>query len=155
MQDFGGVAHEHSQTGRSATSTTHPVGAGDVARDRGELVGDLREFLVDTKQLLGVGLSGWKKFTGCWPLLTQRVVDRVPALPRVQVVAVLVFGDAVIVDDHLRSGGDGHVVDEGAQCSIGGVTDVGEDVRQSVADDSAGHFLEGGDIVIRTFPERW
>ena len=48
LENFRSVAHEHSQTASSATSTTQPFTSGDVARDGREFVGDLRELLVNT-----------------------------------------------------------------------------------------------------------
>jgi hypothetical protein len=62
-------------------------------------------------------------------------------------VAVLVGGQAVVVDHDLRAGRDREVVDQRAQRRVAHVLHVVEDVGQAVADRGARDLLERGDVI--------
>jgi hypothetical protein len=50
LEDFGGVAHKHSQARGSTASPTQAFRTSDVTKNGAKFVGDLRELLIDTSR---------------------------------------------------------------------------------------------------------
>src|SRR6185295_12236941 len=109
LEDFGRVAHEHGEARCSTACTTKSFRARDVTRDCGKLIRNLRKFLIYTKEFLCVAVDIEEADRRLPVGAGHGVGDDPPALPRKHVLAALIVGEAVLVDDDLRPAGDAEV----------------------------------------------
>ena len=147
LQDLGRVAHEHGEARRRPAGTAAGARARQVLRDGRDLIRHVHERLIDPEELVGVGV-GLKEVDGfLGGVSAQRVTRHMPALPWVEALSVLVGTQAVVVDDHLRAGGDAHVVDERPEGCVARFLNVAQQVRQAVAHRGTGDLFEARDVV--------
>ena len=102
LEDLGRIAHKHGKARSSPTGPRSSASAREILRNGRKLIRHVDEALVDAEKLLRVRVR-LEEADGRAAATTHGIGLNMPALPRVELLAVFVRREPVIVDHDLRT----------------------------------------------------